>query len=52
MEQNVDQAEVLKALYSEYLSENIQLKEERVVLSLRVAELEAQLAGEQAGDDA
>lgn len=41
MEQNIDQTELLKALYQENLSEVIQLKEERAALRLRVAELEA-----------
>ncbi|MGO2037023.1 MAG: hypothetical protein ACTH2U_11140 [Brevibacterium sp.] len=43
MEQNIDQTEILKALYQDYLSENVQLKEERAALRLRVAELEAAL---------
>lgn len=49
MEQNIDQTELLKALYQENLSEVIQLKEERAMLRLRIAELEA---GEEQGDSA
>lgn len=44
MEQNIDQTELLKALYQENLSEVIQLKEERAVLRLQVAELQAAAA--------
>lgn len=46
MDQNTDQTPVLQELYKEYLSENIQLKEERALLRLRVAELEADQKGE------
>lgn len=41
MEQNIDQTELLKALYQENLSEVIQLKEERAALMLRINALEA-----------
>ena len=44
MEQNTDQSKVLAALYQENLTENIQLKEERVMQRLRIEELEAKVA--------
>ena len=50
MEQNIDQTELLKALYQENLSEVIQLKEERALLRLRIAELEEQI-GQKGEDD-
>lgn len=50
MDQNTDQTPVLQELYKEYLSENIQLKEERALLRLRVAELEQQI-GQKGEDD-
>lgn len=49
MDQNTDQTPVLQELYKEYLSENIQLKEERALLRLRIAELEQQVS--QKGED-
>ena len=49
MDQNTDQTPVLQELYKEYLSENIQLKEERALLRLRIAELEEQIS--QKGED-
>lgn len=50
MDQNADQTPVLQELYKEYLSENIQLKEERALLRLRIAELEEQV-GQEGEDD-
>ena len=50
MDQNTDQTPVLQELYKEYLSENIQLKEERALLRLRIAELEEQV-GQKGEDD-
>src|SRR5699024_7541015 len=47
MEQNTDQAKLLQALYQDYLTETIQLKEQLAQARLRVQELEAQ-----AGDSA
>lgn len=44
MEQNTDQSKLLAALYQENLTENIQLKEERVMQRLRIEELEAKVA--------
>lgn len=44
MEQNTEQSKVLAALYQENLTENIQLKEERVLQRLRIEELEAKVA--------
>lgn len=51
MEQNIDQTELLKALYQENLSEVIQLKEERAALRLRVAELEQATEAGEPGHD-
>lgn len=51
MDQNTDQTPVLQELYKEYLSENIQLREERALLRLRVAELEQAAEAGEPGHD-
>src|SRR5699024_6367724 len=43
MEQNTDQAKLLQALYQDYLTQSIQLREQLAQAQLRIQELEAQL---------
>lgn len=50
-EQNVDQTKLLQALYQDYLTETIQLKEQNAALRLRIQELEASQEVEQDATD-
>lgn len=41
MEQNTDQTQLLQALYQDYLTQSIQLREQLAQAQLRIQELEA-----------
>lgn len=53
MEQNTDQTQLLQALYQDYLTQSIQLREQLAQAQLRIQALEAQLeAGTESSEDA
>lgn len=53
MEQKTDQTQLLQALYQDYLTQTIQLREQLAQAQLRIQALESQLeAGTESSEDA